>query len=518
VRPAPSDNWTDGRFAGPAAPRTLVTLSETALRASRPRVREEQAPAPCFEASRPLGLFDEFRVPYSLGAFEPAHSLHDCAALRWSWATETPRFVYWLPADPAAHAGEYRLRDTAVFGRVLLDASIREQLDDGWSPLETLDATDGRPVASIWAHADGSVLLPFDPDELIGNLRGERYRTIGGRQSSSRLTGFARRVYYLVRPVVPRRLQIALRRRFARVQARASFPRWPVEPSLHDLQELILGVCARVAGQPLPMLSAWPGDFRWALVLTHDVERRVGYESIHVLRDLELRCGYRSAWNLVPRRDYDVDAELVQELRDGGFEVGVHGLHHDGRDIECLRERLGEIRDWATQWGSTGFRAPALHRDWEVMPQLGFDHDSSVPDTDPYEPMPGGCCSRLPFFVGDMVELPVTLAQDHGLFVILEHDDEAAWLEKARYLRGRGGMSLLITHPDYMLEEARLAAYERFLTEFHDDLTAWRALPADVAAWWRRRAESWLAWEGCAWAVHGPAADEARVDYFPSRP
>jgi hypothetical protein len=49
-------------------------------------------------------------------------------------------------------------------------------------------------------------------------------------------------------------------------------------------------------------------------------------------------------------------------------------------------------------------------------------------------------------------------------------------------------MALMLTHPDY-LPEGGLAfrAYERVLARYADDTTAWKALPRDVAAWWRRR-------------------------------
>src|SRR5207248_2637619 len=116
-----------------------------------------------------------------------------------------------------------------------------------------------------------------------------------------------------------------------------------------------------------------------------------------------------------------------------------------------LRERLPEIRRWADRWGAVGFRSPATHRAWSLMPLLGFDYDSSYPDTDPFEPQSGGCCSVLPYFNGDLVELPITLPQDHTLFVILGRRDERVWVEKADAVRRLGGMALLITHPDYML-------------------------------------------------------------------
>ena len=145
------------------------------------------------------------------------------------------------------------------------------------------------------------------------------------------------------------------------------------------------------------------------------------------------------------------------------------------------------------------------------MPLLGFDYDSSYPDTDPFEPQGGGCCSWLPFFNDGLVELPITLPQDHTLFTILGETNEKRWLEKARYIRSRGGLVLLDTHPDYMLDAEPLAAYDRFLEAFRDDGGVWHALPRDVAAWWRRRAQSTLVRRDGDWAVSGPAADEATI-------
>ena len=223
--------------------------------------------------------------------------------------------------------------------------------------------------------------------------------------------------------------------------------------------------------------------------------------------------GFRSSWNLVPRR-YTVEDSVVGELWEGGFEVGVHGLYHDGRDLESratLEERLPAMREAAQRWRANGFRSPATHRSWELMPLLGFDYDSSYPDTDPFEPQAGGCCSLLPFFNDDLVELPITLAQDHTVFVILRHRDESIWLEKTSFIKSRGGMALLITHPDYFLDPERVASYERLLAGLGADSTVWRALPHEVSEWWRRRAASSVELRSSGWEIVGPAALDGRV-------
>ena len=151
------------------------------------------------------------------------------------------------------------------------------------------------------------------------------------------------------------------------------------------------------------------------------------------------------------------------------------------------------------------------------MPSLGFDYDSTYFDTSPYEPQPGGCCSWLPFMIDGMVELPITLPQDHTLFEILGGLDERLWLDKARFLRERGGMALALTHPDYARNERLVSAYSHLLEEFADDKTAWKALPCEVSAWWRARAASRLAVEDGEWRIVGPAAERGAIEFAGTR-
>ncbi len=373
---------------------------------------------------------------------------------------------------------------------------------------------DSRPVAAVWRDEIGNVALPFDPDEVAETLWSEAYaeRMPGrGRGPAGRL---ALGAYYRVRGVLPRRVQIWLRRRYARLQARTTFPAWPIEPSLSAFLEHFLTLLAGVCGEPLPYLAPWPRGHEWALVLTHDVETAFGLTRIEPLAALEQELGLRSAWYFVPRR-YDVDDALVARLRADGFEVGVHGLYHDGRDLSSLatlRRRLPAMQQAARRWGAVGFRSPASRRNWEWMSHLPFDYDSSFPDTDPFEPQSGGCCSWWPLLNRGLVELPMTMPHDHTLFVILGHRDESLWVEKAEALRARGGMALLVTHPDY-LDETGPGPYRRLLERYADDPTAWRALPAEVSAWWRRRDASRIVRDGDGWTVVGPAAGEAAIAY-----
>jgi hypothetical protein len=406
-----------------------------------------------------------------------------------------------------------------VVGSVAPDEAVRAQLAElggDWRPDEPVRDGAGGRAGSVWRDdRSGSVLLPFDPGELMLTLWSERYRTLGAGARSGAAKRAALRIYYLVRPALPRPVQLQLRRAFTRVQGRSSFPRWPVEDALHDLYDWLFELLAELAGRPVPWLELWPDGRSWALVLTHDVETEVGYRQRHLLRDPERELGYRSSWNFVAQR-YQVEDSVVRAVQDDECEVGVHGLRHDGRDLgseRLLRRRLPEIRKAAQRWDAVGFRSPATQRRWEWMPRLGFDYDTSSTDTDPYEPQPGGCCTTLPFFNEELVELPITLPQDHTLFAILGRPDAELWLSKARHIRSRGGMVLVLTHPDYASDRRIADGYRSLLAEFRDDPTVWHALPREVADWWRRRAASTLRREDGEWRVAGPVARTGRVRY-----
>jgi hypothetical protein len=474
-----------------------------------------------FICSHPFLTFDHFRIPYEVQDSGDRHGspLDQCATLTPRAAPgRSMRWPVFRGGAPlhrlASPPRRFRLGSLILHGRVLPDDRLGEMLAPagaGWRPGEPL--TDGeQQVGSVWRNDSGDIFLPFDPDEVVLNFWSEGYRARADGTAASPLRSAALSGYYLVRPLMPRPLQISARRLYSKVQARTPFPRWPVEASLHGFYDLVLALAAELAGADVPYIAPWPGGRSWALVLTHDVETGAGLRQLPVLRDLELAAGYRSSWNLVPGR-YDVPDDVVAALRADGFEVGLHGMYHDGRDLAdgVYQQRLPEMRRWAQRWQASGFRSPATHRAWDTMASLPFEYDSSYPDTDPFEPQPGGCCSWLPFFNGPIVELPITLTQDHTAFVILRRTDAGMWIGKSERIRAAGGMALLITHPDYLRQAPIARAYEEFLARFADDDSAWRALPVDVGRWWRRRAQSRLARAGDGWQVVGPARAEARV-------
>jgi peptidoglycan/xylan/chitin deacetylase (PgdA/CDA1 family) len=471
-------------------------------------------------------VLDYFRVPYNIETSIGVLEEHPLAALAWLEDGKPIRALAWpRSASYGIALDRHRLGSASVIAPLVTDAtseSWRAELGSGWQSLVEIRNTEGMVRASIWRDVDGNMFLPFDPSAACEAVLSERYREGLGSASAARARAraAAARAYYLTRPLIPRRLQIGLRRIASGAQTRTTFPDWPIDASLHDLYDLVLGLVANLAQRPVPYIFAWPNSHAWALVLTHDVETSEGYAHLDRLRGVELDLGLRSSWNFVPRR-YEVSDSVVRGLQDEGHEVGVHGLYHDGRDLgsrALLAKRLPPMQEAARRWGAVGFRSPALRRSVDLMPLLaGFDYDSSYPDSDPHGPDGGGCCSWLPYMIDGLVELPVTLPQDHTLFEILQHADGGAWHRKTAYLRARGAMALLITHPDYMLDDQRLHAYREFLETFASDASVWKALPHEVSSWWRRRMASRVVSDNGDWRVDGAAAGEATIAYAEPR-
>ena len=472
-----------------------------------------------FAMSRPFVLFDYFRIPARAEELRPVptngSALEECAWARP--AASSGRSLYWLPADSGLQGsvtGGFRIESIPIFGSILPDGGAKALLDragGSWRRVMPISDLAGTWVSSVWTDENANLFLPFDPNEIIERYWNESYLQFVASSAARAVRGAARRGYYRVRPIVPRPAQILTRRWFSRVQSRSTFPAWPAETALHDFYGLLFELVCGLVAEPVPMIAPWPKGYTWAFVLTHDVETANGYGNIDLLCDLEIAASYRSSWNFVPRNHHVLCDSVLNDLKVDGFEIGVHGLQHDGRDIQELDERLPAIREYAERWGAVGFRSPATLRNWKAMPKLGFDYDSTYFDTSPYEPQPGGCCSLLPYKIDDLVELPITLPQDHTLFEILGGLDDQLWLDKARFVRQRGGMALVLTHPDYARNEHLVRAYRNLLDEFADDASAWKALPRDVSGWWRRRAASSVVRTSEGWTVTGPAELEGRV-------
>lgn len=300
--------------------------------------------------------------------------------------------------------------------------------------------------------------------------------------------GALKRTYYLVKPLVPRIIARQLRRIYNRgVQTDGN---WPTERRyVYFLWEVLRQVFLLSGKSELSIRYFWPEQARFAFVLTHDIESAAGQEFVEVVADFEESLGFRSSFLFVPER-YKIDHTLMDNLRQRGFEVGVHGLKHNGRlfaSRSSFIQNAKKINGYLSEWNATGFRAELTLRHPEWMQALEIQYDLSFFDTDPFEPIAGGAMSIWPFSIGHFIELPYTLVQDHTLISILNERSAKIWLEKVNFIEKYHGMALVNTHPDYLRNKLTWDVYQAFLIEIKERGCYWQALPCQVAQWWRTR-------------------------------
>ena len=344
----------------------------------------------------------------------------------------------------------------------------------------------------------------------------ERYLRASARRPPSSL-----HPYYLAKRFIPRRTRHRLQATFVKHRLPA-FPRWPIETGLMVFwRDWLNSVLDHLGVDDAEHIGFWPDYNECCVVLTHDVESSEGIERIEGMADLEQKYGFRSAWN-VPLAQYEFDWTRFERLRARGFEVGAHGLCHDGRlfrseaDFSRLRPKLEAL---AREHQLRGFRSPSTLRRLEWVAAMDFDYDSSFADTDVYEAQPGGSCSIFPFFIGRMVELPYTLPQDHTLINLLKCGDPTKlWFRKIEWIAATGGMILVLVHPDYIWDPKYRWAYEELLKRLCELRSAWRALPTEVAAWWRRRDRLRLVTRDNRLEIAGGDSTDARVRLVSSEP
>lgn len=322
------------------------------------------------------------------------------------------------------------------------------------------------------------------------------------------------RFYYSLKPFLPFRTRLAIRRWFARRKREQISGSWPIMPGSERAPNGWHG---------------WPDGKKFALVLTHDVEGQAGLDKIQKVMALEKQFGFHSSFTLIPRGEYVVPSDLRRNITAEGFEIGVHDLYHDGKLFLTeseFRRNAPEINKYLTDWGAVGFRSGFMLHNLDWLRQLNIRYDLSTFDTDPFEPQPQGRHTIFPFWVsrnssgawngkanswngasrlkpspqpptlhdepvGGYVELPYTLPQDSTLFILLRERNPEIWFQKLDWIAKHGGMALVNVHPDYMCFDGEVAwvntypgqFYRCFLQYARDRYgdSFWQPLPREVA-------------------------------------
>ena len=363
-----------------------------------------------------------------------------------------------------------------------------------------------------------AVHLPFDADDVVDNLTHEKY--LGSDDHGHPAKSLVGKAYYFVRPLLPVKVRRHLQKARLSSWRELKFPQWPVDRTVdHAMNELLLLSRRAHRIEKIPFIWFWPDGATGAAVMTHDVETDMGRDSSAVLMDINDSFGIKSAFEVVPEKRYQVPSSYIDSIWNRGFEVAVHDLNHDGhlfRDRETFLQRVSKINAYGKSFRAEGFRAAVLYRNQEWYDALEFSYDTSVPNVAHLDPQRGGCCTVMPYFVGNIVELPVTMTQDYSLFHILNDYSIDLWKQQVELILESHGLLNVIIHPDYSVSPRERKVFEALLghlAQLRDERGVWMALSKDVARWWRQRSQMNIVEDRDGLRIEGEGKERARIAY-----
>jgi len=410
--------------------------------------------------------------------------------------------------EPSGEAGYFRFGPRAIcFGQST--SGVAANVGDA----ELYDARKS-------VRMDGAdVYLPFDFTQIIENLRRERYvpnLTPGREKLITR--EWMLKTYYFVRESLPDSVRRRMQRVYFSDWNARPFPAWPVDFTVDNLHEEILRLSMEGSrAERVPFIWYWPDGAPNCLILTHDVETSAGRDFAPQLMDLDDSYGLKASFQVIPEKRYDVPGEFVQQIRNRGFEFNIHDLNHDGRlyrQREEFLRRAKKINRYAQRYSARGFRAGSMYRMLDWYDEYQFSYDMSLTNVAHLEPKRGGCCTVFPFFLGNILELPLTTSQDYSIFHILNDYSIDLWKKQLELIRQRNGLMTFLTHPDYLINHRARKVYESLLSHLRETIDRekiWTALPGEVDRWWRIRSKLKLVQKGSGWEIEGSGKERARI-------
>jgi hypothetical protein len=414
-----------------------------------------------------------------------------------------------LAGELSPDAGYFRFGpETVCYGRTSTGSRARV-------PLNGLSDTLGA------VHSGGGVVrVPFDPSQVIDNLRLERYAADALSPDGFGPKSWQSAAYYGLRQVIPTGLRRSLQRAYFRDWKTRPFPRWPVDDTVERILERLVVLSLRSQGlSRLPFVWFWPDGAPSSVILTHDVETAAGVAACGWLMDTDDTYGVKASLQIVPEGRYEVRQAFLDEIHRRGFEVNIHDLNHDGllfTDHDEFRRRARRINAYARDFGARGFRSGVLYRRPEWYDALDIAYDMSIPNVGHLEVQRGGCCTVMPYLIGSIVELPLTTTQDYSLFHVLRDFSNETWRQQLEAITARHGLASFLVHPDYLGTDPARQAYGTWLQHLAHLRTTrqyWIALPGEVERWWRARSQMVVVQDGDGWRIEGDPSGRARLAY-----
>jgi hypothetical protein len=122
----------------------------------------------------------------------------------------------------------------------------------------------------------------------------------------------------------------------------------------------------------------------------------------------------------------------------------------------------------------------------------------------------------LPYSIGKLIELPLTVTQDYAVFHFLRDFSLELWKRQIEIIWQNHGLISILVHPDYIIEKQPAGVYLqllRYIAELRDRQNVWIPLPREVNDWWRTRNNLRLVHDGSRWSIQGAGSERARIAF-----
>lgn len=276
-----------------------------------------------------------------------------------------------------------------------------------------------------------------------------------------------------------------------------NFPKYPLDCSIDALRTMLRGE----EQQP------WGKGKQYAVCFTHDVDTDWVFRNqawLTKFRAAEEDNNVRAAWYIVPKAIKSQQTkQQIAALVAAGHEIGAHGYTHspglpllsEAKLTEYLRKSHDIVR--ALSDDKIGYRAPWLARNanlFQVLHQVGFAYDSSVPNAD-YSgnnaASNNGCCTVFPYRRNGIPVLPLTIPLDGVARALQKSPIEFYdWVLGLRdQIKAVGGVMVVTTHttPHFSANDPMLEGYRYLIEQLVADEEAWIALPRTIVETYAER-------------------------------
>jgi len=241
--------------------------------------------------------------------------------------------------------------------------------------------------------------------------------------------------------------------------------------------------------------KTWSGQ-KYACIMTHDIDTWDGLQKAKGIKKLEEKYDIPSAW-YIPSKYYKLNPEIIKGLANYG-EIGAHDTKHDGKLATLPKQKLVKRLHEAKQtlekiinYPVEGFRAPLLQHNFKIiqaLEEVGYTYDASIPTWEPKHPYtmkPCGIGTVNPLKMKKIVEIPLTLPQDHQMIHVLgitPRQTVKEWIKLKERIRGMGGICAILVHPNYELGNSQnFDTYEELLNNIIADNEAWVTIPREIS-------------------------------------